>query len=164
MLAYVCGQTELDGDVNGVLRRRKLISFLEEQLGHRVYDTARDEKKNLNHDEIANFRRWKMTDLDRFRRVVRKIIAFDLEVLERRADYVICYWESDAAQSSGMAAELTAAHRKGLPVFLLASVPVEKISDWAIGCCDQLFSSMDGLKAFLSARFSRDKQTQLWKE
>jgi hypothetical protein len=163
MLAYLCGPTEL-AEGNGRLWRRKLTPFLQEQLGHRVYDPDEDEKKNLNHDEIANFRRWKMTDLDRFRRVVRKIIAFDLEVVERRADYVICYWEAEAARSGGMAAELASAHRKGIPVYLLASVPVEQVSDWALGCSDQLFSSVDGLKSFLSSRFSRDRQTQLWKE
>jgi hypothetical protein len=163
MLAYLSGSVELS-EGNGRLWRRKLTPYLKDKLGHRVYDPAEDEKKNLNHEEIANFRRWKMTDLDRFRRVVRKIIAFDLEVVERRADYVICYWEEEAARGGGMAAELASAHRKGIPVYLIASVPVEQISDWALGCSDQLFSSIESLKTFLSARFSRERQTQLWKD
>ncbi len=163
MLAYLCGLIEFAED-GGRLWRRNLAPFLRDQLGHRVYDPVEDEKKNLNQDEIENFRRWKMTDLDRFRRVIRKIIAFDLELIERKADYVICYWDSNAVQAGGTAAELTAAHRKGIPVYLVASVPVEEVSSWALGCSDQVFSSIEGLKVFLSTRFSRERQTQLWKE
>ena len=66
-----------------------------EQLGHRVYDPAEDEKKNLTEEECAHFRDWKTTDLERFRRVVRKIIAFDLDLIENKADYLICYWDGE---------------------------------------------------------------------
>ena len=45
MLAYLCGPIEFAQD-GGKLWRRKLAPFLGEQLGHRVYDPAEDEKKN----------------------------------------------------------------------------------------------------------------------
>jgi len=77
MLAYLCGPTAF-AESGGKMWRHKLASFLRGRLGHRVYDPAEDEKKNLTQEEVANFRHWKMTDLDRFRRVMRKIIAFDL--------------------------------------------------------------------------------------
>ncbi len=163
MLVYLCGSAEFGGD-KGKLWRHKLAPFLRDKLGHRVYDPAEDDKKNLTQQEIDNFRHWKMTDMDRFRRVARKIIAFNLELIERKADYVICHWDAAAAQNGGACAELTAAHRKGIPVYLVATVPVEEISGWALGCSDQLFSSVDSLKLFLIARFSRERQTQLWKE
>jgi nucleoside 2-deoxyribosyltransferase len=104
-----------------------------------------------------------MTDMDRFRRTARKIIAFNLELIEHKADYLICYWDSGAVHS-GTCAELTAAHRKGIPVYLVATLPVEQISGWALGCSDHLFSSIDSLKLFVAARFSRERQTELWKE
>ena len=163
MLAYLCGPIEF-GEQSGKLWRQKLTPFLIEKLGHRVYDPLEDERKNLTQQEIDNFRHWKMTDMDRFRRVARKIIAFNLELIEHKADYVISHWDSESVRNGGMSAELTAAHRKGIPVFLVASVPVEGISAWALGCSDQLFSSVESLKLFLAARFSREKQTQLWKE
>lgn len=163
MLAYLCGPIEFAQD-GGRLWRRKLAPFLAEQLGHRVYDPAEDEKKNLSDDECAHFRDWKKTDLDRFRRVVRKIIAFDLDLIENRADYVICYWDSTGAQSGGTPAELTVAHRKGIPVYLVTPLPVEQISGWMLACSDQVFSSIEQLKEFLAARFAREKQTQLWKD
>jgi hypothetical protein len=163
MLAYLCGPIEFAED-GGKLWRRKLTPFLRDQLGHRVYDPAEDEKKNLTDDESANLRAWKSSDLDRFRRVMRKIIAFDLDLIENKADYLICYWDSLAAQSGGTPAELTAAHRKGIPVYLVTPTPAAEVSGWMLACSDSVFNSIEALKEFLAARFAREKQTQLWKD
>ncbi|HKS81815.1 MAG TPA: hypothetical protein VJR23_09955 [Candidatus Acidoferrales bacterium] len=163
MLAYLCGPIEFAED-GGRLWRRKLTPFLRDQLGHRVYDPAEDERKNLTSEESAQFRGWKTQDLERFRRVIRKIIAFDLDLIEHKADYLICYWDGNGSQGGGTPAELTVAHRKGIPVYLVTTLPVEQISGWMLGCSDQVFTSIESLKEFLAARFSREKQIQLWRE
>jgi hypothetical protein len=163
MLAYLCGPIDSAGD-GGRLWRRKLAPFLRDQLGHRVYDPAEDARKNVTEEETANFRAWQAADLDRFRRAVRKMIAFDLDLLEHKADYLICYWDGAGAPIGGAPAELVVAHRKGIPVYLVTPLPVEEINIWALGCSDQLFSSIEDLKEFLASRFSREKQTQLWKD
>lgn len=138
-------------------------AFLREQLGHRVYDPAEDEQKNLSEEEVSHFREWKTADLERFRRVIRKIIAFDLDLIENQADYLICFWDA-LAKSGGTSAEMTVAHRKGIPVYLVSTLPAEEISGWMLGCSDQLFRSVEDLKEFLVARFSREKQNPLWKD
>jgi len=163
MLAYLCSPIDVSPE-SGALWRRKLAPFLSDQLGHRVYDPAEEARKVLTEAEIANLAVWQTTDLDRFRRVVRKLIAYDLELLEHRADYVICYWDAELAQSGAMPAGLTAAYRKGIPVYLVTSIPAEKIDAWILGCSDQVFSSVESLKEYLVSRFSREKQTHLWKE
>lgn len=163
MLAYLCGPIEFAAD-GGKLWRRKLTPFLRGELGHRVYDPAEDEKKNLSDEEVAHFREWKGNDLERFRRVVRKIIQFDLDLIENKADYVICYWEGSGTQSGGTPAELTAAYRKGIPVYLVSELPFDQISGWMLACADQIFGSLEELKKFLAARYGRERQTQLWKE
>jgi hypothetical protein len=163
MLAYLCGPIDFSQQ-SGTLWRRKLAPYLRDRLGHRVYDPMEDARKVLSEEEIANFRVWQRTDLDRFRRAARKLIAFDIELLENRADYVVCYWDSDTAASGATPAGLTAAYRKGIPVYLVTSFPVEDIDGWMLGCSDQVFSSIEDLKEFLAARFSREKQTQLWKD
>ncbi len=167
MLAYLCGPIEFAAD-GGKMWRRKLMPFLRDELGHHVYDPAEDEKKNLTDEEALHFREWKTTDLERFRRVVRKIIQFDLDLIENKADYLICYWEPAGAPagitSGGTAAELTAAHRKGLPVYLVTPLPTDQISGWMLACADQVFSSIDELKKFLLERFGREKQAHLWKQ
>ena len=163
MLAYLCGPIEFAPE-GGKLWRRKLTPFLRDELGHRVYDPAEDQKKNLTDEEAAHFREWKKTDLDRYRRVVRKIIHFDLDLIENKADYMICSWDDPPSQSSGTPAELTVAYRKGIPVYLVCEPPPEQISGWLLACADQVFRSIDELKRFLSQRYGGEKQTQLWKE
>lgn len=163
MLAYLCGPIEFASD-GGKMWRRKLAPFLRDELGHRVYDPAEDERKNLTEEEVAGFRRWKTSDLDRFRRTVRKIIQFDLDQIENRADYLICYWAAAAPPSGGTAAELTFAYRKGIPVYLVAEGPLEQVSGWMLACADQVFASVEELKKFLLERYGRERQTALWKE
>lgn len=163
MLAYLCGPIEF-ADGGGKLWRQKLAPFLRDQLGHRVYDPAEDEKKNLSDEEVAHFRAWKNTDLDRFRRVVRKIIHFDLDLVENQADYVVCYWGDANAQSGGTSAELTLAYRKGIPVYLVSPLSRNQISGWMLACADQVFSSIEELKIFLNRRYGREKQTRFWKD
>jgi nucleoside 2-deoxyribosyltransferase len=166
MLAYLCGPIEFTSD-GGKMWRRKLTPFLVNELGHRVYDPAEDERKSLTDEEVANFRGWKTTDVERFRRVVRKIIQFDLDLIENQADYVICHLgegPQPGVSSGGTPAELTFAYRKGIPVYLVMSAPPEQVSGWMLACADRVFGSVDELKAFLTERYGSQKQSRLWKE
>jgi len=164
MLAYLCGPIEFAPD-GGKLWRRKLMPFLHNELGHRVYDPAEDEKKNLTDEEAAHFREWKVTDMERFRRVVRKIIQYDLDIVENKADYVICSLTGAGATttSGGTSAELTFAHRRGIPVYLMTDAPIEEISGWMLACADRVFANVDELKKFLLERYGKEKQTPLWR-
>ena len=64
----------------GKMWRRELTPFLHNELGHRAYDPAEDEKKSLTDEEATHSRNGKKTDVERFRRAVRKIIHFDLRL------------------------------------------------------------------------------------
>jgi nucleoside 2-deoxyribosyltransferase len=163
MLAYLCGPIEFAPD-GGKLWRRKLTPFLHDNLGHRVYDPAEDETKDLTDEEVRNFRGWKQTDVERFRRVVRKIIQYDLDIIENRTDYVICCLNGGAAAaaSGGTSSELTFAHRRGIPVYLVSDLPVQEISGWMLACADRVFSNVEDLKKFLLERYGKEKQAPLW--
>jgi hypothetical protein len=164
MLAYLCGPIEFAPD-GGKLWRRKLTPFLHNDLGHRVYDPAEDEKKNLTEEEAAHFRDWKETDVERFRRVVRKIIQYDLDIVENRADYLICclLGAGAAVFSGGTSAELTFAYRCGIPVYLVTDAPTKEISGWMLACADRVFPNVDELKKFLLERYGKEKQSLLWR-
>ena len=164
MLAYLCSPTDQILANGDALWRRKLAPFLRDDLGHRVHDPSVDAFRALTEDEHASLRHWQTTDLDRFRRAVRKMLAFNLDLLEHKADYLICYWGGPESRYLNAPAEAAAAYRKGIPVYLVTSLPVEEIDRWALGCSDQVFASIEDLKKFLSMRFSREKQTQFWKE
>ena len=164
MLAYLCGPIEFAPD-GGKLWRRKLTPFLLNDLGHRVYDPAEDEKKNLTDEEARNFREWKQTDVERFRRTVRKIIQYDLDIVENKADYVICCLAGGGSviSSGGTASELTFAHRRGIPVYLVTDAPPHEISGWILACADRVFGNVDELKRFLLERYGKEKQAPLWR-
>ncbi len=163
MLAYLCGPIEFAAG-GGKMWRRKLTPFLHNELGHRVYDPAEDEKKSLTDEEAAHFREWKQTDVERFRRVVRKIIQFDLDIIENKTAYVICYLSGDAAAatSGGTSSELTFAYRRGIPVYLVTDSAVEELSGWMLAYADRVFADIDELKKVLLDRYGKEKQAPLW--
>jgi nucleoside 2-deoxyribosyltransferase len=151
MLAYLAGSIEFSHDL-GKSWRKTLRAFLEDVLGHEVYDPAEDEKKNLSDEESANFRLWKASNFERYREAVRKIIDFDLDLIENRADYIVCFWSKQSPMGGGTPAELTFAYRKGIPVYLVTEVPYEDMSGWVLSCADHVFRDFDGLKSYLTSR------------
>ncbi len=161
MLVYLAGAIEYAPD-HGRGWRQKISPFLLGELGHQVYDPAEDERKSLTFEEQRNLRRWKTRDLARFQATVRKIIDFDLEIVAR-ANYIVCSWDEDCARGAGTSAELTLAYQRGIPVYLVTQMPVEKVSGWVLGCSTGIFSSFEELRGFLrrhygaSIRSSKDE-------
>ena len=152
MRVYLAGAIEHSPD-GGRGWREDLATFLREELRHEVYDPAADEKKSLTDEEIAGFRRWKLEDPARFRATLRKIIAFDLDRIERECDYVVALWDRAAANGGGTAAEVTLAHRLGKPVYLLLSMPAADASGWVLAASTEVFDSVADLQAGLRHRY-----------
>ena len=148
MLVYLCGAIEYAPDF-GKAWRAEVTAFLR-GLGHAVYDPALDEKKNLSDEEVRDFRKWKSSDLPRFQRTIRKIIAYDLDLVERECDCIVAYWDEFSGRGAGTQGELTVAHRRGIPIYLVTAIPVEKISGWILGCASHVFTSFDELKAHMA--------------
>jgi len=151
MLAYLSGSIEYSPDF-GKSWRAEITGFLR-SLGHEIYDPAADEKKNLSDEEARDFRRWKTTDLPRFQQTVRKIITWDLDWIERRTDYVVCYWDEHAGRGAGTQGELTYARRVGVPVYLVLGMPREQVSGWLLGCADEVFASFGEFRDFMRGKF-----------
>ena len=149
---YLSGAIEHASDFGRGWRAR-LNAFLADDLGHFVYDPAADEKKSLTEEERSNFRRWKLQDPGRFREVVRKIIAWDLDRIESETDYLIALWDRASAQGGGTAAEITLAHRLGKPVYVVLDMPAGEASGWVLAAADEVFESFEALEADLSRRF-----------
>jgi len=150
MLAYLSGSIEYSPDY-GKSWRADITPFLR-GLGHDVYDPALDEKKDLDDSEVHEFRKWKASELPRFQQTVRKIIAWDLDWIEDRSDYVICFWDDAAAHGAGTQGELTYAHRLRIPVYLVLGMPLERVSGWILGCASEVFEDFGQLKQFLRTK------------
>ena len=155
MRAYLSGAIEYAPD-HGRAWRSAITPFLH-SLGHQVYDPALDEKKNLTDNEVANFRSWKSADLPRFQQTIRKIIAYDLDWIEHKTDYIICHWDEHVLKGAGTQAELTIAYRLNIPVYLVTSMPITSISGWVLGCSANVFANFDDLQSFLAQRFAPAK-------
>ena len=152
MLAYLSGSIEYSPD-HGKAWRAELTPFLR-SLGHDVYDPAEDEKKNLTEVERSEFRGWKHSDLPRFQQTIRKIIAYDLDWIEHRSDYIVAYWDEYASRGAGSQAELSFAHRLGIPVYLVTGLPLGSVSGWILGCASEVFTSFEQLKQFMMNRYA----------
>ena len=146
MLFYLAGSIEYSPDF-GKAWRAEITPFLK-ALGYQVYDPAEDEMKNLSEVEVREFRSWKKSDLARFQETVRKIIAYDLDLIERHADAVLCYWDEHAGRGAGTQGELTFAHRIGIPVYLVCGIPIEQMSGWLLGCATEVFTCLEDFRAF----------------
>lgn len=155
MFFYLAGAIEYSPD-RGKTWRAEIAPFLQ-SLGHAVYDPAKDETKNLTEIEVREFRSWKKTDLPRFLETVRKIIAFDLDLIETRVDAILCYWDQYAGRGAGTQGELTFAHRIGVPVYLICGIPVEQVSGWLLGCSSQIFTSVEEFRVFAQSKFTLKK-------
>jgi nucleoside 2-deoxyribosyltransferase len=154
MFFYLAGSIEYSPDLGKGWRARIKPALM--SLGHEVYDPAEDELKNLTETEVREFRSWKATDLGRFRQTVKKIIAYDLDLIEQRCDAIVCYWDEYAGRGAGTQGELTFAHRKGIPVYLICGMPVEQISGWLLGCATEVFAGFAEFQEFLYTK-SEDK-------
>jgi nucleoside 2-deoxyribosyltransferase len=154
MLFYLAGSIEYSPDFGKGWRAQ--VTPLLRAHGHEVYDPAEDERKNLTETEVREFRSWKTRDLTRFQNTVRKIIAYDLDLIEQRCDAVLCYWDEHAARGAGTQGELTFAHRLGRPVYLVCGVPMENVSGWLLGCATEVFHDLGQFRDFVTAGFSRE--------
>ncbi len=152
MLVYLSGSIEYAPD-KGTTWRASLTPFLR-SLGHDVYDPASDVKKNLTDEEVRCFRGWKATDLTRFQGTIRKIITWDLDYVEHKCDYIVAFWDEGAQRGAGTGGELTLAHRRGIPVYMVAAIPLDQISGWILGCATEVFAEFEHLQAFLAQKFA----------
>ncbi len=162
MLAFFCGEAE-DSRDGGQPWRGRMRRWLEENLNHRVYDPAEEGRRVLTDEEFQSLPKWKATDLERYRKALRIVINHALDVMQNQADYVVCLWDEPTARGGGAQAELTAAYRKGIPVYLVTEIPLEQIGGWVLGCVDKVFSSFDELKSSLAATYGKEaRQHRLW--
>jgi nucleoside 2-deoxyribosyltransferase len=149
---YLSGGIEHSGD-GGRGWRREIARFLDGELGHEVYDPARDEKKDLTEEEQQELRGWKMGSPARFRDTVRKIIAWDLGRIEEHCDYLLAFWDESAARGGGTAAEITVAYRLNKPVYLVLGMPRAAASGWVLAASTEVFEDFDALREFLKNEY-----------
>lgn len=156
-LAYLAGAIENAPDA-GCVWREEITGFLDHSLGHQVFNPCLEENHVLTPEEFNNFRKWKKTDIIRFRHAVHKIIETDLTTLLQKVDYIICLWDDYVLGGGGTHGELTVAFLHQIPVYMVSTIPVEKMSSWIVGCTTEIFQDFEELREYL-LRFYKEEAT-----
>ena len=86
MLAFLCGGMEYAPD-GGRAWRERIRLWLQENLNHHVYDPTVEARRILTPEELDGLGKWKVTDLDRFRKIMRFILHHDSDAMARPAAY-----------------------------------------------------------------------------
>ena len=81
---------------------------------------------------------------------MRRIIRFDINIVENEADFIIVHWSEGTAKGAGTHAELTSAMLHGKPVFCVTDC---EMPAWAMACCSEIFDTWSELYAFLGEEF-----------
>ncbi len=150
--AYLSGAMEYAPD-KGEKWRKSISARLKKELGHEVFNPNEESNKILSTEEKSNFKKWKEKDMKKFKRVIHRVIDYDLGFLTNKTDYVVVYWDEYASLGGGTQGEITVAYQNEIPVFLLTNMPVTRISSWILGCSEKIFFDEKSLISELKNRY-----------
>jgi hypothetical protein len=88
----------------------------------------------------------------RFKRYMRLIVSYDLNVVRSEADYVICLWTVNTGKGAGTHCELAAAYESRRPVYLVQDVGAD-VPAWTEACCTRVYNSWEELYKMLDEEF-----------
>ncbi len=147
--AYLSGGMEYARN-EGADWRRQMKTWIEESLGHAVFNPNDESKKYLAKKfPNGDFRKLKFEDMESFRKLVRGIVDLDSREIAYNSDYVVCYWDESAMKGAGTKGELTIAKFFRKPVYMVTAMSHEDIPGWILGCTTKIFKSFEELKKFL---------------
>jgi len=152
MKVYLAGAIEYAPDL-GKKWRDEMSIFLDRELNHSFYNPLLEENKYLTKEEIETFRELKVTDTNKYRIILRKLIDGDLRTLIDSIDYIICFWDNYTERGGGTYGELTVAYEHNIPVYMVTEKLKPEISGWILGCTTEIFHSFDKLKRFLKEKY-----------
>jgi hypothetical protein len=154
MIAYLSGAME--NAVNeGADWRKEISEWLNTNLGHDTIDPVRETQKLVELNGAHDYRNWKTGAPKKFQEFIRKLIVNDLNLIKEKADYVICYWNSDVIKGGGTHGEVTMAFSLGIPVYLINDIGINGLSGWIFACSSEVYENMMQLKAGLINKYGR---------
>ena len=100
--------------------------------------------------DSEQFQRDKITNLDKYINIMRKIIRKDLAFVEQ-VDFVITKW--DGEKGAGTIGEAQHSFLIGKPNYLVTSLPFHEVPGWFLACFTELFHSKEKLLKFLEVKY-----------
>jgi len=145
MIAYLSGAMENAKD-EGADWRNELTIWLKENLNHSVVDPIIETAKLVERLNSQNYRNWKTSDPNRFKKFVRQAIDNDLDSVINKTDYTICLWNNDVIPGGGTHGEVTMAYYFNKPVYLVNKLKDLEISGWIMSCTTEIFPDIESMK------------------
>lgn len=125
------------------LRPNILPKEFEDRLGNKITPKHWHELKKAKHGTRL---------YDRFITYMHRIIRYDINIVEKETDIVLCNWTPGTAKGAGTHAELTAAFLADVPVYII-ECPESPIPAWALGCSTFIFSDLESAIAAIKADY-----------
>ena len=144
MIAYLSGAME-NAKNEGSAWRNEITIWLREKLNHSVIDPVIDTARLVERSESQDYRNWKTSDPNKFRKFVRQAIDNDLNSVVNKSDYLICLWNQEVLAGGGTHGEVTMAYYYNKPVYLINQLNDIELSGWIMSCATEIstdFSSM----------------------
>ena len=161
---YLAGSMEFSPD--GGIGWRQIAKAALHKEGWETFDPTDEEHTVLdpfNLEDAAAFLKLKRTKtpeaVNKFRKVMRHIILFDLAKLER-SNIVLAMIDDHA--SGGTAGELTIAFNKGIPIIGVTPSSLDKVSGWLLGCIDITCTSLNMALDIFKTHTSEEIHRQIW--
>jgi len=84
----------------------------------------------------------KLTNRERYKEIVRRFLITDLEEVGK-SDFVIVKWTGE--MTAGTPMEAIHAVLRGIPVYLITGIPLDRVPGSLLSCCTEEFHSLEAL-------------------
>lgn len=145
MIAYLSGAME-NAKNEGSGWRNEITIWLKDNLNHSVIDPVFETAKLVTKTESQNYRDWKSSDPDKFKKFVRLVIDNDLNLVVNKADYLICLWNNEVLTGGGTHGEVTMAYYQSKPIYLINQLSNLELSGWIMSCATEIFTELKSMQ------------------
>jgi hypothetical protein len=145
MIAYLSGAME-NAKNEGSGWRNEITIWLREEINHSVIDPVIDTARLVERTESHDYRNWKTSDPNKFRKFVRQAIDNDLNSVVNKSDYLICLWNQEVLAGGGTHGEVTMAYYYNKPIYLINQLDDSELSGWIMSCATEIFTDFNSMQ------------------
>jgi hypothetical protein len=145
MIAYLSGAME-NAKNEGSGWRNEITKWLKDNLNHSVIDPVIETEKLVTKTKSQNYRNWKTSNPNKFKKFVRQAVDNDLNAVVNKADYLICLWNNDVLSGGGTHGEVTMAYYHNKPIYLINQLINIELSGWIMSCATEIFTEFKSMQ------------------
>jgi len=145
MIAYLSGAME-NAKNEGSGWRNEITIWLREEINHSVIDPVIDTARLVERTESHDYRNWKTSDPNKFRKFVRQAIDNDLNSVVNKSNYLICLWNQEVLAGGGTHGEVTMAYYYNKPIYLINQLDDIGLSGWIMSCATEIFTDFNSMQ------------------